>query len=121
MIDLSIATIDDIVEELQRRRIVFALYVSHLKAGSYWPGGDVPSEVREKVYGDTFASKNPLFLASQFCDGVQQALNDVVGGGGRAVSKCVELSSQTHALQKQLHELWKLEFPEREAGGSEPK
>jgi hypothetical protein len=72
---LNLATLEDIVEELRARSLEFSLYVSHFDSQPYTPSADVPSEDREKCYGDAFSAKHPAYMAGMFCRGIQACLN----------------------------------------------
>ena len=106
-VDLSIATIQDIIQELRRRNLSFALCLNLL--AQYRPGRDIPSEERIATYGDDFAERNPAFLASAFCEGIQMALNEV--DEPEAMRRAVKLSRLVTSLRSQLWQLAKLIDP----------
>jgi hypothetical protein len=75
--DLSIATAEDMVAELERRGIAVALVISHAQGGSYMPPTDVPPSRRERVIGDSFHDKHPALKAAFLCHGIQWCLNGI--------------------------------------------
>jgi hypothetical protein len=107
MIDLEFATLDDIVAELRRREMHFALYVNLLP--QYRAHGDIPSEQRQGVFGCTFNEKNPAFLASEFCNGIQRALDKVEDSDAIALS--VDLSEEMRAVKRKMWQLARLTDP----------
>jgi hypothetical protein len=98
--DLSPATIQDMVAELERRGLAVAIVVSHVQAQSYVLSPDVPPADREKVYGDTFHSKHPAFTAAFLCDGIQWCLTELP-----LSSWTVELSWRMQEVKNHLWEL----------------
>src|SRR6516225_3174777 len=71
-IDLSLATFEDIIQELKRRKLIAALYVSRVKGQHYQQSADVPSE-KSRTFYCTDAS--PTGAAVLFCDGIQHCLD----------------------------------------------
>ena len=75
-IDLSLATFEDIIQELKRRKLIAALYVSRVKGQHYQQSADVPSE-NSRTFYSTDAS--PTGVAVLFCDGIQHCLDTMDG------------------------------------------
>ena len=101
MCDLSLPTIEDIVQELRRRKLNFGLYLD--LTGQYRRGGDLPSEKRADVYAYG-SEENPAWLAGNFCNGIQIALDKVVEHQS-LTSLVVALSAQANLLKAGLWEL----------------
>jgi hypothetical protein len=98
-IDLSLATIEDIVAELQKRRLEFALFVDHVAHGSS-PGGDVRWEERFGVYSAKKDS-DPAEIANLLCNGIQWCLGHCDERDG-----VVDLSIQIGNVSKALLRIW---------------
>jgi hypothetical protein len=98
MTELSLATIDDIVEELRHRKLTFALYVNLLP--QYLASGDIPSEKRQEAYG---SHGHPVRLACDLCDGIQMALLQITTPETQPES--VALSELVQQLQDRLFRL----------------
>ena len=60
---LSLATIPDIVAELERRHYAVAVVVSQAIGEPERPGPDVPPKNRERVYADESLSMSPVQVA----------------------------------------------------------
>jgi hypothetical protein len=108
MTDLKLASTDDIIDELRRRRLHFALYLDLLP--QYKPGGDLPPEKRHEVYGTDRDEENPARLAGRFCNGILRTLLKVESPP-EALALTVDLSRQTNRLKKNLWLLAKVIDP----------
>jgi hypothetical protein len=93
MTDVSLATIDDIAQELERRGLCFVLYVD--KMGQFHAGGDVPA--RTQLYS---SESNPARVAAVLCDGIQAALLKV-----DVVEQTAALSKAAAYLKQGLYPL----------------
>jgi hypothetical protein len=107
-VDLSLATFEDIVAELERRKVKVALVVSHVSGGRYTPHPELPPEKRETVYADSRTGKHPALTAALLCDGIQWCLNDIIkdAEGPEAALLCVDLSRRLHEFKDQLGALY---------------
>jgi hypothetical protein len=98
--DLSIATAEDMVAELERRGIAVALVISHVQGGSYMPPPDVPPSQRERVIGDSFHDKHPALKAAFLCHGIQWCLNEIQAPG------TVEMSRRVRGINNDLRQFY---------------
>jgi hypothetical protein len=99
------------VAELERRGISVVAFVSHVSGRHYIPSADVPSEDREKCYGNSFASKHPLNMAFFLCRGIQCCLDDLSRrvDDPRVDESIIALSRQLHHVQEDM-EFWLKRF-----------
>jgi hypothetical protein len=106
-LDLSDVSVDDIVRELQNRRIVFTLLVAHVLQRGRMPGSDVPSAEKAKVYGSTFLEQHPALKAWFLCEGIQACLNEIFENPAFEdhAGLAVELSSQVQAIRRRLDDM----------------
>jgi hypothetical protein len=73
--DLALATVEDIVQELRNRGLIFAAIVGNTR------NRKLASESRCNVYSDALAEKNLGLRAAAFCQGVLASL-EAAGEGG---------------------------------------
>jgi hypothetical protein len=107
-VDLSLATFEDIIAELERREVVAALVVSHVLGGRCTPHPELPPEKRETVYADSRTGKHPALTAALLCDGIQWCLDNIIEDteGVEAALRCAELSRRLHEFTDQLAALY---------------
>jgi hypothetical protein len=107
--DLATATTEDMVAELERRGFDVALIVA--PKGRPQMGEMSTEELPRRVFGDSFASRDPAFLAAFFCDGVQPCLNQIetektayasIRGKEMKVSAAAALSIQVGEIKRDL-------------------
>src|SRR5437764_13795827 len=103
--DLSIATIEDTVAELERRGMAAALCVSHVMEQRYTPCPDVPADAREKVYATSWFAKHPIFKAHFLCNGLQWCLHEIDPQSKAQGGLCVDLSHQVRSISTQLEKM----------------
>jgi hypothetical protein len=101
-IDLSLATAEDMVAELERRACAVALVISHVEGGSYMPSPDMPPPKRQRVIGDRFNSKYPALMAGFLCDGIQWCLSEI--DAPETVEMSMRLKAFLNDLEKFLPE-----------------
>jgi hypothetical protein len=82
--ELSLATIDDMVAELRRRRLEFVLYVAHdiVDIGHEVGSRDTAPEDHVRVFGDEFSEKVPAYKIGILCDAIGMCLHDLEQGPG---------------------------------------
>lgn len=104
--NLSEATLDDIVCELQNRRLVFALVVAHVLGRGHMPGSDASFRERARAYGSNFL-ESPALRAWFLCDGIQTCLNEVFESPAfdDHADLAVELSGQVQAIRRRLDDM----------------
>jgi hypothetical protein len=68
---LSLATIPDIVAELERRHYAVAVVVSQAIGEPDWPGPDVPPENCKRVYANETLGMSPVQVACFLCSAVK--------------------------------------------------
>lgn len=106
--DLELATIDDMVAELERRGLGAVLYVNHLIHQRYEPSPDVPAEDRQKVYATSWISSQPGYKAHALCEGVQRCLDEAINHAKSTTAQrvlCTELSFLVRDVSKRLQSL----------------
>jgi hypothetical protein len=114
--DLSAATIEDMVAELERRGMAAALCVSHVMEQHFTPSPDVPAEDRERVYATSWFAKHPAFRAHFLCNGIQWCLHEIDPQSEAQGGVCVHLSNQVRSISIQLEKLV-MDQPGRGKGG----
>src|SRR5262245_41006717 len=102
-VELSPATPEDMVAELERRRCAVALVLAHVPAQDYVPFPDVPPRDRVKVCAGSLAARHPAFQAALLCDGIQLCLDEIADPV--RVGLASELSLLTRELKTKLREL----------------
>jgi hypothetical protein len=106
LIPLSLATIEDMVAELERRLLVCALFVSHIQGKDCIPCADVPSGDREKVYSDTWTAKHPALQAIALIQGIQLCLDSCIGRAPANASIVKTLSRKLQAISAEVENLF---------------
>jgi hypothetical protein len=99
-VELNIASVEDMVAELERRGLAVAVLVSHVRRQHYIPSSDVPPADREKVYGGTY-SRTPAESARYLCSGIQWCLSDIRGPPAEKAQAAL-LSAQVGLVERGL-------------------
>jgi hypothetical protein len=105
-VDLALATIDDMVSELERRGLRTAMVVSHGTGRHDLPGADAPPPDRGRVYGASQLN-GPAEMAAFLCNGIQWCLSEILRDArGRKIGPFgLELSTQMKVFQHHLKHL----------------
>jgi hypothetical protein len=106
-VKLGLATVGDMVQELERRGVGVAVVVSRNLSDLSQPGRPY-SLTDEQVYADTFCSQHPTFKAALLSQGIEECITETYeaeGADRRTRELCEELSDRLRAVHRDLEKL----------------
>jgi hypothetical protein len=104
-IDLTLATVEDVIAELERRGLAVAMVLAHASGGFYAPSPDAPPQDRERVVVSRLCGSHPANKAAFLCRGIQRCLSEAGESytlESELDSLCTELSFRLGAIERDL-------------------